>query len=335
MRKVSLLFVSIVFLSQFAFAAGYPLNGTWELMDPDSWSVQYRQKNAPEGFVCGYVVDDAWGNNYFSMYVVKKGNKYELIYKKPGIVKTKEIDGVLAKELLKTVDGNIGEAQKRRDFEIEDAKKRSEKKSETASGTDDVEIIESIFYDGDVIYALKPGKMAYSWPDVFYRLPDKSWNDQYNILSDIKTSENPGIKVEYIDADKEKENIIWPSDFIEVSDDPQIAPDTIYYLTEISPEFPGGSQALMDYLRANVNYPPECRENKIQGRVIVSFIVKKDGSIKNARVLKGVHPMLDAEALRVISAMPKWKPGLQHGTPVSVQYSVPVNFRLNKNVYYP
>ena len=63
MRKVSLLFVSIVFLSQFAVAAGYPLNGTWELMDPDSWSVQYRQKNAPEGFVCGYVVDDAWGNN--------------------------------------------------------------------------------------------------------------------------------------------------------------------------------------------------------------------------------------------------------------------------------
>ena len=85
MRKISLLFVSIVLLSQFAVAAGYPLNGTWELMDSDSWSFQFRQKNAPEGFVCGYVVDDAWGNNYFSMYVVKKGNKYELIYNKPGV----------------------------------------------------------------------------------------------------------------------------------------------------------------------------------------------------------------------------------------------------------
>ena len=300
MRKVSLLFVSIVLLSQFAIAAGYPLNGTWELMDPDSWSVQYRQKNAPEGFVCGYVVDDAWGNNYFSMYVVKKGNKYELIYKKPGIVKTKEIDGQLAKELAATVDRNIGEAQKRRDFEIEDAKKRSEKKSETASDTDDVEVIEVVMYDGDVIYALKPGKMAYSWPDVFYRLPDKSWNDQYNILSDVK-----------------------------ISDNPSISPDSVYYITEVSPEFPGGWQAFLDYLRANVNYPPECREAKIQGRVLITFVVDKDGSIKNARVLKSVHPLLDAEALRVISAMPKWKPGLQHGTPVSVQYSVPVNFRLN------
>ena len=300
MRKVSLLFVSIVLFSQFAVAAGYPLNGTWELMDPDSWSFQFRQKNAPEGFVCGYVVDDAWGNNYFSMYVVKKGNKYELIYKKTGIVKTKEIDGQLAKELAATVDRNIGEAQKRRDFEIEDAKKRSEKKSETASDTDDVEVIEVVMYDGDVIYALKPGKMAYSWPDVFYRLPDKSWNDQYNILSDVK-----------------------------ISDNPSISPDSIYYITEVSPEFTGGRQAFLDYLRANVNYPPECREAKIQGRVLITFVVDKDGSIKNARVLKSVHPLLDAEALRVISAMPKWKPGLQHGTPVSVQYSVPVNFRLN------
>lgn len=315
MRKVSLLFVSIVFLSQFAVAAGYPLNGTWELMDPDSWSVQYRQKNAPEGFVCGYVVDDAWGNNYFSMYVVKKGNKYELIYKKTGIVKTKEIDGQLAKELAATVDRNIGEAQKRRDFEIEDAKKRLEKKE--ADETEDVEVIWSVFYDGDVIYALKPGKMAYSWPDVFYRLPDKSWNDQYNILSDVKTSENPDIKVEYIDEAR------------------NISPDTIFRVTEVSPEFPGGMQALMDYLNANVNYPADCREAQIQGRVLVSFVVEKDGSIKNATVVKGVHPLLDAEARRVISAMPNWKPGMQYGTPANVEFTIPVNFRLNKSVYYP
>ena len=317
MRKMSFLFWSFALLSQFAFAAGYPLNGTWELMDPDSWKFQNMQKKAPEGFAGGYAVDDAWGNNYFSMYVVKKGNKYELIYKKTGIVKTKEIDGVLAKELLKTVDGNIGEAQKRRNFEIEDAKKRSEKKSETASGTDDVEIIESISYDGDVIYALKPGKMAYSWPDVFYRLPDKKWNDEFNILSDTKASENPDIKVEYIDEAR------------------NISPDTIFRVTEVSPEFPGGMQALMDYLNANVNYPADCREAQIQGRVLVSFVVEKDGSIKNATVVKGVHPLLDAEARRVISAMPKWKPGMQHGTPVNVEFTIPVNFRLNKNVYYP
>ena len=313
MRKLSFLFLGVVMMSQFALAAGYPLNSSWELMDPKSWTFEYLQKKAPEGFVCGYVVDDPWGNNYFSMYVVKKGNKYELIYKQPGIVKTKDIDATLAKELLKTVDGNIGEAQKRRNFEIEDAKKRLEKKE--TDETYEVEDIEAVFYDGDVIYALKPGKMAYSWPDAdaFYRFPDKNWNDELIILSDNKASETPGIKVEYIDVEKE-------DDF---------NPDSIYRVTEVSPEFPGGSQALQDYLKTNVNYPAQCREAKIQGRVLINFLVEKDGSIKNASVLKSAHPLLDAEALRVISDMPNWKPGMEHGTPVRVLYTVPVNFRLN------
>ena len=313
MRKLSFLFWGVVMMSQFALAAGYPLNGSWELMDPKSWTFEYLQKKAPEGFVCGYVVDDPWGNNYFSMYVVKKGNKYELIYKQPGIVKTKDIDATLAKELLKTVDGNIGEAQKRRDFEIEDAMKRLEKKE--SDETDHNDVIEVVFYDGDVIYALKPGKMAYSWPDAdaFYRFPDKNWNDELIILSDTKASETLGIKVEYIDVEKE-------DDF---------NPDSIYRVTEVSPQFPGGSQALYDYLKENVNYPAQCREAKIQGRVLINFLVEKDGSIKNASVLKSAHPLLDAEALRVISEMPNWKPGMEHGTPVRVLYTVPVNFRLN------
>ena len=311
MRKLSFLFLGVVMMSQFALAAGYPLNGSWELMDPKSWTFEYLQKKAPEGFVCGYVVDDPWGNNYFSMYVVKKGNKYELIYKQPGIVKTKDIDATLAKELLKTVDGNIGEAQKRRDFEIEDAMKRLEKKE--SDETDHNDVIEVVFYDGDVIYALKPGKMAYSWPHAFYRFPDKNWNDELIILSDTKASETLGIKVEYIDVEKE-------DDF---------NPDSIYRVTEVSPQFPGGSQALQDYLKENVNYPAQCREAKIQGRVLINFLVEKDGSIKNASVLKSAHPLLDAEALRVISEMPNWKPGMEHGTPVRVLYTVPVNFRLN------
>ena len=307
MRKLSFLFLGVVMMSQFALAAGYPLNGSWELMDPKSWTFEYLQKKAPEGFVCGYAVDDPWGNNYFSMYVVKKGNKYELIYKKAGIVKTKDIDATLAKELLKTVDGNIGEAQKRRDFEIEDAMKRLEKnESDETDHNDDIEVV---FYDGDVIYALKPGKMAYSWPDVFYRLPDKNWNDELDLLSDTKTSGIPGIKVEYIEE--------------------KINPDSIYRVTEVGPEFPEGWQALLDYLKKNVNYPAQCREAKIQGRVLINFLVEKDGSIKNASVLKSVHPLLDAEALRVISEMPNWKPGMEHGIPVRVQFTVPVNFRQN------
>ena len=105
--------------------------------------------------------------------------------------------------------------------------------------------------------------------------------------------------------------------------------ENIYMLVEDAPEFPGGTQALLDYLRKNLKYPAICRENNIQGRVLVSFIVEKDGSISNPEVVKNVNSSLDKEALRLISAMPKWKPGSQRGKPVRVKYTVPVNFRLN------
>jgi TonB family protein len=320
-------------MSQLALAAGYPLNGSWELVDPKSWTYENMQKKAPGGFVCGYVVNDAWGNNYFSMYVVKKGNKYELIYKKTGIVKTKDIDATLAKELLKTVDGNIGEAQKRRDFEIEEAKKRLEKKE--ADETEDVEVIWSIFYDGDVIYALKPGKMAYSWPDVFYRLSDKNWNDQMAILSDAQASDNQDIRVEFFDVDKEN-NYSSNGDIVDEEifyiDEP-LDTNAIYFVVEDFPEFPGGPQALADYLRDNIKYPELCRKDSIQGRVIITFVVEKDGSISSAEVVKGIHELLDAEAMRVISAMPKWKPGKHRGKAVRVKYAIPVNFRLDGTPY--
>lgn len=333
MRKLSFMFLGVVMMSQLALAAGYPLNGSWELMDPESWSFKNMQNKAPEGFVCGYVVNDAWGKNYFSMYVVKKADKYELVYKKPGIAKTKEIDSTLAIELLKTVDGNIGEAQKRRDFEIEDAKKRSEK-VETGE-TDDVEIIESIFYDGDIIYALKPGKMAYSWPSMFYRLPDKNWNDQMAILSDSQASDNQDIRVESFDVDKEN-NYSPNGDIVDEEffyiDEP-LDTNAIYFVVEDLPEFPGGTQALADYLRDNIKYPELCRKDSIQGRVIISFVVEKDGSINSAEVVKSVHEQLDAEALRVISAMPRWNPGKQRGKTVRVKYTLPVNFRLDGTPY--
>ena len=100
-------------------------------------------------------------------------------------------------------------------------------------------------------------------------------------------------------------------------------------VVEDAPEFPGGINALLEYLKKNIKYPDICRDNNIQGRVIVSFVVNKDGKIVDPEVVKGVNPSLDKEALRVISTMPNWKPGYQRGKPVRVKYSVPVNFRLN------
>ena len=116
-------------------------------------------------------------------------------------------------------------------------------------------------------------------------------------------------------------------DIIEV--EPEPVDDVPYTVVEDQPEFPGGAAALYEYLSKNIKYPAICRENNLQGRVVVVFIVNRDGSIVEPEVVKSVNPMLDKEALRVISNMPKWKPGLQFGKPVRVKFTVPVNFRLN------
>lgn len=103
---------------------------------------------------------------------------------------------------------------------------------------------------------------------------------------------------------------------------------TIFEVVENMPDFPGGQAALMLYLAKNIKYPTIAQENGTQGRVIVQFVVNKDGSIVDAKVVRSVDPYLDKEALRVINTMPKWKPGMQRGKPVRVKFTVPVMFRL-------
>ena len=102
-------------------------------------------------------------------------------------------------------------------------------------------------------------------------------------------------------------------------------------VVEEMPQFPGGPSALFEFLSKNIQYPKDAEKAKLEGRVIVTFVVKKDGSITDAKVVKSVAPSLDAEALRVINAMPNWTPGKQGGQPVNVKYTVPLTFRLNGN----
>lgn len=104
----------------------------------------------------------------------------------------------------------------------------------------------------------------------------------------------------------------------------------VYEVVEVAPQFPGGTSALMSYLSSTVTYPKEAEKQDIEGRVIIQFIVEKDGSVSNANVIRGAHPLLDAEALRVINAMPKWEPGKQKGEAVRVKFNVPINFKLDK-----
>ena len=102
----------------------------------------------------------------------------------------------------------------------------------------------------------------------------------------------------------------------------------IFQVVEEMPEFPGGMSECMKFLSKNIKYPTISQENGVQGRVIVQFVVNRDGSIVDPVVVRGVDPYLDKEALRVIQMMPKWKPGKQRGKAVRVKYTVPVMFRL-------
>ena len=102
----------------------------------------------------------------------------------------------------------------------------------------------------------------------------------------------------------------------------------VFEIVEQNPSFPGGTEALMKWLSKNLKYPASAQENSIQGRVLVQFVVNKDGSIVEPKVLRSVDPALDKEALRVVSAMPKWQPGKQRGKTVRVRFTLPVTFRL-------
>ena len=105
--------------------------------------------------------------------------------------------------------------------------------------------------------------------------------------------------------------------------------DKPFDVVEQMPEFPGGTPELMKYVSTNVKYPKEASKDGIQGRVVVQFVVEKDGSISEVEVIKKVNEHLDAEALRVVNAMPKWKPGKQKGENVRVKYTLPISFRLS------
>ena len=113
------------------------------------------------------------------------------------------------------------------------------------------------------------------------------------------------------------------------ANDPSAEQGEIFQVVEEQPMFPGGMQELMKFLQTNIRYPKEAQARGLQGRVVVQFVVNKDGSICEENVVKSVDPQLDAEALRVLRSMPNWTPGKQRGEPVRVRFTIPVTFKLN------
>lgn len=101
----------------------------------------------------------------------------------------------------------------------------------------------------------------------------------------------------------------------------------IFTIVEQMPEFPGGMEALYQFLAANIKYPGG-PDDCVSGKVFVTFVIEKDGTVSDAKVVRKLHPAFDAEALRVVKLMPKWEPGRQEGKPVRVQFNLPINFNL-------
>jgi TonB family protein len=104
--------------------------------------------------------------------------------------------------------------------------------------------------------------------------------------------------------------------------------DTTYFPEEEMAEFPGKQEALYKFIAQNVKYPKECIENEIEGRVFVKFVIDLKGNIINSEIIRSVHPLLDAEALRVVNSMPLWKPAMMEGKPVKIEFNLPISFKL-------
>jgi protein TonB len=263
------------------------------------------QKYAPQGYDCGYVMKDPYGSFLYGIFLVKEEGNYNLVYKNAGKVLTKSIPQELADKLAtsaKTI--------------LKNASVPYTKTDNGGNNNDDVEWVE--FYDGNYAYALVPDKIAECQTGEFIDIPDKAWMDEViKFKEDLKNDD-----VDYVDF-IDDEFVGMPNP--EVLQDQ----DGVYLVVPEMPEYPDGAAALLSSFRETLVYPEDAKAEGIQGRVLVQFIVEEDGSITNPVIIKSVYPSLDAEALRFVSKMPKWKPGKIDGKPCRTKYIVPLNFRLN------
>ena len=150
--------------------------------------------------------------------------------------------------------------------------------------------------------------------------------DQLDAKVAVGTKDEEGVKDRNIEAVRSDIAVATPPP-PPPAPKPEVS-NKVFEVVEEMPSFPGGQGALMSFLNSNIKYPVVAQENGVQGRVIVGFVVERDGSITDVKVMRSVDPSLDREAQRVVKAMPRWKPGKQNGSAVRVKYTVPVVFRL-------
>lgn len=168
---------------------------------------------------------------------------------------------------------------------------------------------------------------------VKFTAPEIKKDDEVKPEDEIKSQDdlaktNTAIGTFDVKGNDEAEGEVLKAKEVVVDEKPKEEETKVFDAVEQMPSFPGGDAELMKYLSSHIKYPVVAEENGIQGRVIATFVVERDGSISDVKVIKSVDPSLDKEAIRVLKSMPKWIPGRQNGSAVRVKYTVPVTFRL-------
>ena len=169
--------------------------------------------------------------------------------------------------------------------------------------------------------------VAFTVPEI--KKDDEVKEDQEMKSQDELQETNTAIGAFTVEGnDEEAGQVLKAKEVIAEPEPPKVEEAKVFDVVEQMPSFPGGQAALMQWLSSNIKYPVVAEENGVQGRVVCTFVVEKDGSITDVKVVRGVDPSLDKEAVRVLKQMPHWIPGKQNGSAVRVKYTVPVTFRL-------
>ncbi len=168
---------------------------------------------------------------------------------------------------------------------------------------------------------------------VKFTAPEIKKDDEVNPEDEIKSQDdlsktNTAIGSFDVKGNDEEGGEVLKAQQVAIDEAPKEEETKVFDVVEQMPSFPGGDAELMKFLSTHIKYPVVAEENGIQGRVIATFVVERDGSITDVKVIKSVDPSLDKEAIRVLKSMPKWIPGKQNGSTVRVKYTVPVTFRL-------
>ena len=168
---------------------------------------------------------------------------------------------------------------------------------------------------------------------VKFTAPEIKKDDEVKPEDEIKSQDdlaktNTAIGTFDVKGNDEAEGVVLKANEVAVDEKPKEEETKVFDVVEQMPEFPGGPAALMKWLNDNIKYPAVAEENGIQGRVVCTFVVERDGSVTDVQVARSIDPSLDKEAVRVLKKMPKWIPGRQNGSAVRVKYTVPVTFKL-------